>query len=117
MNEQKQSPEARQLRLIRLQTIMIACILVLILAFVLFLGLKVNTVMEVVEQLDVTQLNAAVASLKAAADKLAAVDIDSLNAGIQGLADAAGQLSQLDFEKLNTFMESLETLADWAETV
>ena len=109
MNEK--SPQDRQLLLMRLQTVMIALILILILGFVLFLAGKVTQVMGIVQQIDMVQVNGAVASLKSAADQLSQVDVETLNEGIQGISDAAGELSELDFQQLSGFLTSLEDLS------
>ncbi len=111
MKDQTKTPEEKQLQMMKIQTVMIAGILVLILAFVLFMAFKVNDIMAMAEQLDLDELNAAVSSLKSAADKLSAVDVDSLNSGIASLSETAGELSSLDFQKLNIFMNSLEGMS------
>ena len=117
MKDQKRTPEEQQLRMIKIQTVMIAAILVLVLVFVLVMVTKVSDVVAIVQQIDPEQINGAVASLRAAADRLASVDMDSLNSGIRGLSDAADELSTLDFEKLAGFMDSLETMGKQMDAV
>ena len=77
METSKRTPEQQQLLMTKLQTAMIAGILILILIFVVFMVMKVNSVMTMLSTIDLPQINAAVASLKTAADQLAQVDIES----------------------------------------
>ena len=113
----EKSPEEKQLSLLRLQTVMIALILILILLAVLFLFGKVNEVMALVRQVDISEVNEAVTSLKTAAETLSQVDMEALNGGIRDLSSAAGNLGQLDFGKLTRFMDSLEDLSAQMDNV
>ena len=117
MENKTRTPEEKQLRLMRLQTAMLVLILLLIAALVFFVIGKVNTVVAMVQQVDVQQINDTVLSLKNAADNLGNVDMDSLNAAIGSLSDTAGQISRLDFQKLSDFMDSLDTLGEQMDGV
>ena len=112
MDKEKNSPQEKQLRLMKIQTAATVGILVLVLLFVLFSAVKLNSVIMQFRELDLQQMNEAVASLKNVADNLAKVDTGAINEGIQGLSDAAEQLEELDVTKLNRFMNSLEAVAD-----
>ena len=122
MNTENPTPEDRQLRMMKVQTWMIGLILVIILALALFLMFKVNSVVGMVEglnleQLDLQQINATVQSLQTAAENLGEMDMEALNGAIQGFSETAGNLSELDFEKLNGFMDSLEELGKQMDAV
>ena len=110
MRTEKTAAE-KQLTWIRIQTLMIALILILVGLCVFVMVSNVAEVMNLVEEFDLEQLNDAVGSLKTAADKLAQVDVHSLNSGIQELADTAEKLSEVDVEQLISFMDSLEEMS------
>lgn len=115
--KKERTPEQKQLMMMKLQTAMIGLILLLILIFVLFLTVRVNDVMAILEQVDPVRLNQTAGSLKSAADQMAGMDVEALNAAISNIADAAGKLGDLDTQKLNSFMESLETLGTQMDRV
>lgn len=117
MKNGTRTTEEKQLTLMRIQTGLLVGILILIALFVIFVLLAVQDGMDLLHQLDMGQLNAAVTSLKTAADKLSAVDIQSLNSAIGDLSMAAEDLSTLDFEKLAGFMDSLETMGKQMDAV
>ena len=112
MENEIRSTGEKQLMLMKLQTGILAGILVIILVFTLFCAVKLSGVVEMAASLDLEQVNGAVSSLKSAADNLASVDTDAINQGIQGLSDAAADLEELDVTKLNRFMTSLDNVAD-----
>ena len=112
MAKEIKSPQEKQLTLMKIQLAATVGILVLILLFVLFCAVKLGGVAAQLQDLDLQQLNEAVASFKNAADNLARVDTEAINEGIQGLSDAAEQLEELDVTKLNRFMNSLDAVAD-----
>ena len=85
--------QEKQLRLMRLQTVLLAAILVLLAVAGLFLMKQVNDLSAVVAQ----------------------VDMDSINRAIAGLETAAGSLSQLDAQMLNETVAALRMRrAIWA---
>ena len=108
----KERKPDRQLTLMKIQTAATVGILVVVLLFVLFCAVKLNGVITQLQDLDLQQLNEAVASFKNVSDNLAKVDTEAINEGIQGLSDAAEQLEELDVSKLNRFMNSLDGVAD-----
>lgn len=137
MQEETKNVQETQLKLMKLQTGMIAGILVILLVVGVFLMVQVNTVMQQVRSLDLDKINATVASLqqtaaelekvdmeaingavtslKGAAENLSNVDIKAINEGIQALTEAAGNLQGLDIEEMNGLIKSLETVAGQME--
>lgn len=123
----------RVVKILQIQTALIAGILILLLAVGAFLVLQVNTAMEQVKALDLDKINAtvsslqataadlenldmdvineAVASLKGAAENLAKTDMGAINDGIKALSAAASNLETLDVEQLNSLIQSLESVA------
>lgn len=129
----KEETMEKQFKLMKLQTALMAGILVLLLAVGCFVVYQVNNIMNMVnavdldkvnatvaslqstaaelEKLDMEQISAAVESLKGAAETLSKTDIGAINEGIQSLTDAAGNLSGLDIQQINELISSLETVA------
>jgi len=123
--------QEKQLKLMRLQTILLVCILVLLLAAGLFLVKQVTQLGTVVARVDIDAINRTIAeletaaanlgeldaevldqtveALKAAAENLGAVDMDSLNLAIASLSGAAENLKELDIASFNSLITSLET--------
>lgn len=118
---------------VKIQTALVAMLVLLLVAGGIFAAVQVNKAMRVVDGLDMEQINAAVESLsntaaelekldmegvgktvealRGAAQKLAEADIDAVNDGIEALTDAAGNLQNLDIEKLNDLIAALEKTA------
>ncbi len=108
-----------QTKYMKVQTALLAAILLLILACVLFvvtqfgsLHRSVTALEKGVQRIDVAEINAAVASMKEAANSLNAVDISSLNDTVVSLKDAAENLKSVDIETLNRAVASLREAAD-----
>ena len=117
----------------KVQTALLAVLVLLLVVGGIFAAVQVNKVMGVVNSLDMDRINAAVQSLsntaaelekldmegvgktvealRGAAQKLADADIDAVNGGIEALTDAAGNLQDLDIEKLNDLITALEKTA------
>lgn len=117
----------------KIQTALVAALVVLLVVGGIFAAVQVNKAMRVVDALDMEQINAAVQSLsntaselekldmegvgktvealRGAAQKLAEADIDAVNDGIEALTDAAGNLQNLDIGKLNDLIAALEKTA------
>ena len=137
MKEETMDAQKVQLKLMKLQTALTAGILVLLLAVGLYVAVQINSLMNMVnavdldkvnatvaslqataaelEKLDMEQISGAVASLKSAAENLSKTDISALNEGIKALSDAAGNLSGLDIQQMNDLIQSLETVASQME--
>ena len=118
---------------VKIQTALVAVLVLLLVVGGIFVAVHVNKAMRVVDGLDMEQINAAVQSLssiaaelekldmegvgktvealRGAAQKLAEADIDAVNDGIEALTDAAGNLQNLDIEKLNDLIAALEKTA------
>lgn len=113
----EETVQATQLKWIKLQTAMIAGILVLLLAVGAFLGLQVNAVMKQVNALDLAKINATVASLQATAADLENVDMAVINEAVSSLKDAAKNLSQTDISAINEGIRSLSSAAENLQTL
>ena len=133
----KEEMMEKQLRLLKLQTGLIAGVLVLLLVMGVFLAVQVNRMTELVntvdmekinstlsslqvaaaelEGLDMEQINAVIASLRGAAENFAKTDMAAINDGIRELSAAAENLSGLDVEQVNNLIESLEAVAKQME--
>lgn len=131
MEEQKNIQE-QQLKLMKVQTGILACMLALVLAVGIFVTVQVASVMnqlsnlspeklnttigmlqEVAEELnklDMDTINEAVAALKDAGQTLAKLDIDALNDAIASLSGAGEKLQEIDIGKLNELLGSLEAV-------
>ena len=118
---------------VKIQTALVAVLVLLLVVGGIFAAVQVNKAMRVVDGLDMDKINAAVQSLsniaselekldmegvgktvealRGAAQKLAEADIDAVNDGIEALTDAAGNLQNLDIEKLNDLIAALEKTA------
>ena len=134
----------RLLRMQRTQTILTACILVVILAVGLFLALQFNSISRCVDliqqrvesfdmeslngavdafteaadrfnSVDIAQLNKTVTSLKEAADNIGSMDIKKLNDAVVSLKDAAKTFSEIDVESLNSLVQALQSVAERLE--
>ena len=124
MEDPRNEFEKRQLRLLRVQTAVLMCILVLLVAGGIFLTVQLADLgdcLALVERqlqgVDMDEVNRAVGALTGAAQELGNVDMDALNQAVAALAGAAENLQDLDFEALNTLVKTLETVASRLERV
>lgn len=130
----------KQLRATRLQTILIAVLLVIVVVGALLLALKfreissvVDTVKRELETIDVEAINEAadsfadaagklgeldmegfgktVEALRGAAERIGSVDAAKLNDAVAALTNAAGKLSEIDIDSLNSLVEALDGTA------
>ena len=121
----------------KIQTGLLAAILVLLLAVGTVIGIQANKAMQAfrgvdmekvnaivlsvqntaaqLESVDMDTINKAVDSLKGAAENLAAADVDAVNEGIQALTEAARNLQELDIDQMNELIKSLETVSKQME--
>lgn len=125
MNEEMREYQQLQLRQMRLQTTILALILVVCLVTGLFMTFQISGVVKKVDAIDLTglqevldpsELQEAVTAMKAAADALGDADMDAVNDGIRSLSDAADKLSSLDVERINSLINSLNTVAGKMES-
>ena len=138
MDKRERTPEEKQLAMMRLQTVLLVCILLfLIIAGVALLGQFSQLTAAVAEvdlqqinelaaglsdladslnEMDAAALNETVASLQKAADNLSAVDMQSLNEAVSALSGAANTLKKLDISGLNDLVASLEVAANKLES-
>lgn len=126
----KGQKDGQLLLLVKIQTAMLAVLLVLLAAGGIFAAVQVNRAMQLVNAVDMNRVNTVVASLQeiaadldmenvgktvetlqGAAKGLADLDMDAVNDGIQALTEAAENLQSLDVEQLNDLIASLEQTA------
>lgn len=108
-----------QLRMMRIQTVMIAAILAIVLAVGIFLisqfvSVKscVNMIGQKVQTIDAETLNDAIGKLKNAAEQFDSINFDALNEAVSALKDAAKQFNEVDMEKLNDTVSALREAAE-----
>ena len=133
MGKPEKNTQEKQLAMMRIQTLLLVCILVLLVISAVFLFGQFSRLTATVSQLDLDQvnrlveelsdvanqlsamdgaaLNETVRSLQKAADNLTAVDMNSLNEAVNALSGAANTLKKLDIAGLNDLVASLETVA------
>lgn len=130
MTEEQMKVQKTQLTLMKIQTGLIAGVLVLLFAVGMFVVGQINTLMntidlnrvnatvaslqttaEKLEEIDVKTIEGAIDSLKGAAENLSQTDIEAINEGIRSLSTAANNLNGLDVDEMNELIKSLETVA------
>ncbi|MBR6120503.1 MAG: hypothetical protein IKQ04_09335 [Oscillospiraceae bacterium] len=104
---------------VKLQTGLLAGVLILLLALVLMIGSAAGRIEQSfqlvqrdLESLEMEEINQAVTALREAADRLAAVDAEGLNRTAQSLKAAADSLTRVDVDTLNGAIASLREAAD-----
>lgn len=144
MENKELTVEEKQLKMLKLQTGILAAMLVFfVILGVMLAGKAIGVmnqamgVMAKVDQLDLDTvnstvaalqdaalelqnvdmdtLNKAVSSLKGAAENLTAVDMEAINEGIRSLSEAANNLDGLNIDELNALITSLDTVASRME--
>lgn len=113
------TPEVKQMKLLRLQTILIACLLAVVLAAGIFLAVQFASIRSCVDMielnlqsLDAAAFNRAADSFTSAADQFSSIDMDKLNETVEYLQSAADNLGNVDINKLNNAVASLREAAD-----
>ena len=103
---------------VKLQTGLLAGVMILLLALVLLLGFtagrvekSLGLVQTDLEALEMGQVNQAVTALREAADRLSAIDVEGLNETALSLKAAADSLTQVDVEALNGAISALKDAA------
>ncbi len=111
--------ENSQMKMMKIQTILIACILLVVLAIGVFLAVQfssvgkcVDVVVEKLEAIDAEKLNDAIGAFSEAAEQFNEMDIDKINDSISSLQKAAENLGKVDIEQLNLLVESLNATAE-----
>ena len=106
-------------RLMRVQTLLLAGIFLIVLAVGIFAAVEFSAVhrsLALIEadlqDIQMEKINDAVESLTKAADQLAEVDVDTFNETAASLRDAANKLSELDTEKINDAVVALTEAAN-----
>lgn len=115
MNEEMREMHRLQLRHMRIQTAILAVILVVCLVSAFFLTTRVSGMVRQVESIHPESLAEAVDSMKLAAEALGNADMDAVNDGIRALSEAADHLSDLDVDRINSLIGSLNSVAGQME--
>ena len=118
MDNKQTDAGAQKLRLMRIQTILVACILAILLIGGIFVAVQFKSMqncIDVIEQdvraIDMDALNRAVDAFANAADQFGKIDMEELNDAISALESAAEQLKDIDVDSLNSLVAALETVA------
>ena len=108
----------------RLQTILQGALLVVFVVALLIVGGRfsalqrgINMVNTQLQDIDMNEVNAAIASLSDAANRFSEIDVASLNDTVSSLHDAADKLSTADVAELNAAVASLRSAADTLDTL
>lgn len=116
---QRPDTQTQLLRLQKTQTVLSACILVVILAAGIFLACRFTSIsrcIDLIEQdlqaLNMDTLNDAVDAFTEAADRFGSLDMDAFNRTVESLEDAAEQIGGMDIDRLNGAVSSLKNAAD-----
>ena len=104
--------QEKQLKLLRLQTVLLVCILVILLAAGLFLVKQVMDLSAMVSRVDMEAINRTIADLETAAKGLSQLDAEVLNETVAALKIAAGNLGDVNMGSLNDAVEALSGAAD-----
>ena len=117
--KEKTSPAAQQLKFAKLQTVLLALTLVVVLAVGVFLAAQfaeIRNCVDLIEQnirtLNVETFNGAVESFQSAADQVSSLDVDKLNDTVSSLQSAADNLGSVDIGRLNETVGALKAAAD-----
>lgn len=119
MTDPQGRPAQRVSGWVKVQTLLLAAVLVLLAILVLVVGMTarhmekgLDLVQADLESLEMDKVNTAIASLSEAADRLADVDISQLNETAQSLQAAAEGLASVDVDTMNKAVISLKEAAD-----
>lgn len=115
--------EKTQATYLKLQTVLLAGILLLLLVGGILLASQISrvsacidTVDEQLQAIEVEEVNDAVSALTEAANRLAQIDTDTLNQTAQSLKEAADTLKQVDMTALNGLVTSLQNVTAKLQT-
>ena len=118
MDNKKKDVQTQQLNLMRIQTILIACILLIVVTVGAILATQFKSIkncINLIEQnmltIDTDALNEAVDAFTGAANQFNALDMNEFNDTVAALDDAAKQLKGVDVESLNSLVSALEDVA------
>ena len=118
MNNNVKDTKSQELTLMRIQTILIACILILLVVVGVAAAMKfqsiqtcIDTIQQSVETIDTDAFNQAVNALTDAANQFSKIDMDTLNETVAGLDSAAAELKGVDVASLNSLVSALESVA------
>jgi len=98
----------------RVQTVLLAAILVVVLLVGIFLMAGIASLRSNIDAVE-QNIGEAVSALTEAADGLSGMDVDAMNETISSLKGATDNLSQVDMNALNDLVNSLRTVAEQLE--
>lgn len=118
MEGNRKDNETKALNLMRIQTALIACILIFLIILGVAAAAKVRSMQTCIdliernmETVDMEALNDAVDAFTDAANQFNKIDMDEFNNTVAALDGAAEGLQEVDVESLNALVSSLETVA------
>ena len=116
MTDPQGRPAQRVSGWVKVQTLLLAAVLVLLAILVIVVGMTarrmekgLDLVQADLESLEMDKVNTAIASLSEAADRLADVDISRLNETATSLKAAAESLADVDIQSMNEAIVSLNS--------
>lgn len=118
MDKREKDVQTRQLNMMKIQTILIACILIIVVVVGVALVSQFKNIQDcigMIEQnmqtIDTDALNGAVDAFTDAANQFNKIDMDEFNDTVSALDAAAGQLREVDVDSLNALVAALEDVA------
>ena len=115
---EKNDIQLKQLKLMRLQTILIGALIVLMIFGAIFVAVEIRSlksdfrkIEDKIDTINFKSFNDAIDSFNDAADKFNAIDMPGFNSTVESLKGAADNFSSVDVEKLNSLVNSLNTVA------
>ena len=107
MGKPEKTTQEKQLAMMRIQTLLLVCILVLLVISAVFLIGQFSRLTATVSQLDLDQVNRLVEELSDVANQLSAMDGAALNETVRSLQKAADNLTAVDMNSLNEAVNAL----------
>ena len=124
MEKKEKDLQTRQFNWMKLQAILIACILVIVVVVGIIAATEFKSVqkcIDLIEQnmqtIDTDSLNRAVDAFTDAASQFNKIDMNVFNDTVSSLDTAAEKLKDVNIDSLNTLVESLEGVATKLQSV
>ena len=92
---------------VKIQTALVAVLVLLLVVGGIFAAVQVNKAMRVVDGLDMDKINAAVQSLSNTAAELEKLDMEGVGKTVEALRGAAQKLAEADIDAVNDGIEAL----------
>lgn len=100
------------LKLVKIQTAILAVILAIILAVAAVVGVQYMKISRFVRTMDTSQITAIVGSLENAAQGLEEIDMQALKDGIAAFGEISEKAGKLDVEAMNDALKSMSGAVD-----